>query len=125
MSKKTLNKANLEKLGADELAALVQGSAALQRRARMELSAAQGPADVAADLRKRFVSLRRSTSYIDWRKQLSSSMYPSFAIISSRRRRATHAGRASGATHLPSWWVMVPLSWSGGLRRSEFGLVLH
>lgn len=40
MSKKTLNKANLEKLGAEKLAELVmdlvQGSAALQRRARME-----------------------------------------------------------------------------------------
>lgn len=73
MSKKTLNKDNLEKLGAEKLAALVmelvQGSAALQRRARMELSAAQGPKDVAADLRKRFASLRRSTSYVDWRKQ--------------------------------------------------------
>ena len=73
MSKKTLNKANLENLGADKLAALVmelvQGNAALQRRARMELSAAQGPKDVAADLRKRFASLRRSTSYLDWRKQ--------------------------------------------------------
>ena len=73
MSKKTLNKANLERLGADKLAALVmelvQGNAALQRRARMELSAAQGPRDVAADLRKRFASLRRSTSYVDWRKQ--------------------------------------------------------
>ena len=73
MSKKTLNKANLEKLGPEKLAALVmdlvQGSAALQRRARMELSAAQGPRDVAADLRKRFASLRRSRSYVDWRKQ--------------------------------------------------------
>lgn len=73
MSKKTLNKANLEKLGPEKLAALVmdlvQGNAALQRRARLELSAAQGHKDVAADLRKRFVSLRRSTSYVDWRKQ--------------------------------------------------------
>ena len=73
MSKKTLNAENLEKLGAERLAALVmdlvQGSAALQRRARMELSAAQGPKEIAADLRKRFASLRRSTSYIDWRKQ--------------------------------------------------------
>lgn len=73
MSKKSLNKTNLEKLGADRLAALVmdlvQGSAALQRRARMELSAAQGPSDVAADLRKRFAALRRSTSYVGWRKQ--------------------------------------------------------
>lgn len=73
MSKKTLNKTNLEKLGVEKLAALVmelvQGNAALQRRARMELSAAQGPKDVAADLRKRFASLRRSTSFVDWRKQ--------------------------------------------------------
>ena len=73
MSKKTLNQANLEKLGAEKLAALVmdlvQGSAALQRRARMELSAAQGPKEVAADLRKRFASLRRATSFVDWRKQ--------------------------------------------------------
>lgn len=73
MAKKTLNAENLEKLGAERLAALVmdlvQGSAALQRRARMELSAAQGPKEIAADLRKRFASLRRSTSYVDWRKQ--------------------------------------------------------
>jgi hypothetical protein len=48
---------------------LVQGNAALQRRARMELSAAQGPKDVAADVRKRFASLRRATSFVDWRKQ--------------------------------------------------------
>ncbi|TMV67004.1 hypothetical protein FGG78_32590, partial [Thioclava sp. BHET1] len=73
MSKKTLNHANLQNLGAEKLAELVmelvQGSAALQRRARMELSAAQGPEEVAADLRKRFASLRRSTSFVDWRKQ--------------------------------------------------------
>lgn len=73
MAKKTLNAANLEQLGAERLAVLVmdlvQGSAALQRRARMELSAAQGPKEIAADLRKRFASLRRSTSYVDWRKQ--------------------------------------------------------
>jgi hypothetical protein len=73
MSKRTLNKTNLEKLGAEKLAELVMdlvaGSAALQRRARMEISAAQGPKDVAADIRKRFASLRRSTGFIDWSKQ--------------------------------------------------------
>lgn len=73
MSRKTLNKANLEKLGAEKLAALiidlVQGSAALQRRARMELSAVQGPKEVAADIRKRFASLRRSSTFVDWSKQ--------------------------------------------------------
>ena len=73
MSKKALNKANLVKLGADSLAdlvlELVEGSAALQRQARMVLSAAQGPKEVAADIRKRFASLRRSTSFISWRQQ--------------------------------------------------------
>ena len=73
MSKKALNKANLIKLGADGLAdlvlELVEGSAALQRQARMALSAAQGPKEVAADIRKRFASLRRSTSFISWRQQ--------------------------------------------------------
>ncbi len=73
MSKKTLNKLNLEGLGAEKLAELVmelvQGSAALQRRARMELSAAQGHKEIAADVRKRFASLRRSKSWLDWRKQ--------------------------------------------------------
>ena len=73
MAKTTLNKANLKKLGTEHLAdlilELVQGSLALQRRVRMELSAASGPKDVASDIRKRFVSLRRSTSFVDWRKQ--------------------------------------------------------
>lgn len=73
MAKKTLNAENLEQLGSERLAALVmdlvQGSAVLQRRARLELSAALGPKEIAADLRKRFASLRRSTSYVDWRKQ--------------------------------------------------------
>jgi hypothetical protein len=75
MSKKTLNKQNLERLGAEKLAELVmelvQGNAALQRRARMELSAAQGPKEIAADVRKRFASLRRSKSWINWRNQRS------------------------------------------------------
>ena len=35
----------------------------------MALSAAQGPKEVAVDLRKRLASLRRSTSFVDWRKQ--------------------------------------------------------
>ncbi|MGY3438836.1 MULTISPECIES: DUF6880 family protein [unclassified Marinovum] len=73
MSRKTLNQKNLEALGPERLAALVmelvQGSAPLKTRARMELSAAQGPTEVAADLRKRFATIRRSRSYIGWRKQ--------------------------------------------------------
>lgn len=68
MAKKTLNAENLETLGAGRLAGLVmdlvQGNAAVQRRARIELTAAQGPKDITADLRKGFVSIWRSTSYV-------------------------------------------------------------
>ena len=88
MSKKTLNKANLERLGAPKLAdlvmELVQGSAALQRRARMELSAAQGPKEVTADLRKRFASMRLSRSYVDWRKQRA--LKPPCSLVLRARR---------------------------------------
>lgn len=48
---------------------LVQGAAALQRRARMELSAAQVPREGTEDLRKWFASLRCSQIYVGWRKQ--------------------------------------------------------
>ena len=71
MSKKSLNKANLTALGAERLAELLlevtTGNAALQRRLRLELSAAQGPKEVAREVRKRFAALRRSTSFVDWR----------------------------------------------------------
>src|SRR6056297_1055528 len=73
MSRKTLNKTNLERLGtaalADLVLDLVAGNAALQRQARMALSAAQGPKDMAADIRKRFATLRRASAFLDWRKQ--------------------------------------------------------
>jgi hypothetical protein len=73
MSRKTLNKTNLERLGsaalADLVLDLVAGNAALQRQARMALSAAQGSQDVAADIRKRVASLRRATGFLDGRKQ--------------------------------------------------------
>ncbi|WP_120632623.1 DUF6880 family protein [Ruegeria sp. EL01] len=73
MSRKTLNKNNLIALGAETLAELLlditQGNATQQRRLRMELSAHVGASDVARDIRKRFSSLRRSTSYIEWRQQ--------------------------------------------------------
>ena len=69
MSKKSLNKVNLTALGAERLAELLlevtSGDAAAQRRVRLELSAAQGPAEVARDVRKRFAALRRASSFVD------------------------------------------------------------
>lgn len=73
MARKSLNKSNLVALGAEALADLlleaVKGDAARQRRVRMALSADLGVTDVAADLRKRFASLRRAQSFISWRAQ--------------------------------------------------------
>lgn len=73
MSKKTLNKDNLSALGLGRLADLLlevsTGSAEIKRRLRLELSHNLGPAELARDVRKRLASLRRSTSFVGWRKR--------------------------------------------------------
>lgn len=73
MSKTSLTKKNLVPLGAERLADLLlevtKGSAALQRRVRLELSASQGAAEVMQDVRKRYGSLRRATGRVSWRKR--------------------------------------------------------
>ena len=73
MSKKTLNKANLADLGADRLADLLievsQGSADIKRRLRLELSHNLGATELAHEVRKRLTSLRKSKSFVSWRKR--------------------------------------------------------
>ncbi|SFE96345.1 hypothetical protein SAMN04488523_11366 [Sulfitobacter brevis] len=73
MSKKTLNHSNLEALGAEQLAALLMevstGSADIKRRLRLELSHRLGAAELAHDVRKRLASIRKSTSFVGWRKR--------------------------------------------------------
>ncbi|MCC1494701.1 DUF6880 family protein [Cognatishimia sp. F0-27] len=73
MAGKALNKANLAALGAETLADLllecVKGDAARQRRVRMALAADLGPEAVAADVRKRFASIRRGRSFISRKTQ--------------------------------------------------------
>lgn len=75
MSKKTLNQINLQALGAEQLAALLievsAGSADIKRRLRLELSHNLGASELARDVSKRLVSLRRSTSRVGWRKRKS------------------------------------------------------
>lgn len=72
MSKKTLNKKNLVSLGADRLADLClelgEGSAEIKRRLRLELTHAAGHDALAAEVRKRIATIRRSTSYVEWNK---------------------------------------------------------
>lgn len=73
MSKKTLNTENLAALGAERLAALLMevstGSADIKRRLRLELSHNLGPEELARDVRKRLVSIRRSKSRVGWRQR--------------------------------------------------------
>ncbi|WP_420380867.1 DUF6880 family protein [Marivita sp.] len=73
MSKTALNKKNLVTLGADVLADLlleaVKGDAARQRQVRRVLSVDQTPEEGASDIRKRFATLRRATSFISWKGQ--------------------------------------------------------
>ena len=73
MSKKTLNKANLAHLGTDRLADLLievsQGSADIKRRLRLELSHNLGVTELAHEVRKRLASLRKSKSFVSWRKR--------------------------------------------------------
>ena len=71
-SDKTLNAKNLAALGAERLAELLlelaTGDAAAKRRLRLELASRSGGSDVAAEIRKRLVSIARSKSFVDWRK---------------------------------------------------------
>lgn len=73
MSKKTLNTANLAALGADQLAELLMeistGSADIKRRLRLELSYNLGADDLAHEVRKRLASLRKSNTFVGWRKR--------------------------------------------------------
>lgn len=71
-SKKTLNAANLEALGAKRLSELLidiaEGDGAVKRRLRLELAASGAPETVAAEVRKRLVQIARARTFVDWRK---------------------------------------------------------
>jgi hypothetical protein len=71
-SEKTLSVKNLAGLGAERLAELVlelsAGDAAAKRRLRLELASRSGGADVAAEIRKRLVTIAKARSFVDWRK---------------------------------------------------------
>lgn len=71
-SKKTLNAKNLIALGAKRLAELLielsTGDAAAKRRLRLELAGAQGPAEVAREVRKRLATIARSRSFVEWHR---------------------------------------------------------
>lgn len=69
-AKTTLNAKNLEALGAERLAELLveisTGNAAAKRHLRLALAAAQSPAELAREVRKRLTTIARSRSFVDW-----------------------------------------------------------
>ncbi|UWR21198.1 DUF6880 family protein [Sulfitobacter sp. S190] len=75
MSRKTLNKDNLVALGPDRLADLLlevsTGSADIKRRLRLELSHNLGASELAHEVRKRLAALRKSKTYVSWRRRKS------------------------------------------------------
>lgn len=72
-AKTTLNEKNLAALGPERLAALVMeivtGNAALKRQARTALLENAGGDALAAEVRKRLATIKRSTSFVDWDKR--------------------------------------------------------
>ncbi len=72
-SKTTLNAKNLQALGPARLAELLMelsaGDAAAKRRLRLELAGAQGPGDVAREVRRRLGQVARARGFVDWRRK--------------------------------------------------------
>ena len=72
-AKTTLNAKNLQALGAETLAdlvmSLVDGNAALKREARAALLELAGDGAMAAEVRKRLVSIKKARSFVNWKKK--------------------------------------------------------
>lgn len=72
-AKTTLNETNLRTLGAERLASLVMelttGNAALKRQAHAVLLEGAGGEALAAEVRKHFATIKRSTSSVGWRRR--------------------------------------------------------
>ena len=72
-SKRTLNAANLEALGARRLAELLvriaSGNRAARRRLRLELAGAEGPEALADVIQDRLATMGRARAFLDWRKR--------------------------------------------------------
>ena len=84
-SGKTLNAANLQALGAAQLAELLieisKGNAAAQRRLRLALAGSGGAAEAARAIIKRVGSIARARTWLDWQK-----IKPFVAELDTQRR---------------------------------------
>src|SRR3954447_15131059 len=109
-SKKTLNAANLEALGAARLAGLLmeisEGNAVVKRRLRMELVGEESPAEVAKEIRKRLATIARSRSFVDWqnRKTLVDDLH------AQRRAIVDQVAKRTSAEALDLMWRFLELA---------------
>jgi hypothetical protein len=109
-TKTTLNAHNLEALGAQRLAELLleisHGDAGAKRRLRMALAAAQSPADLAKEVRKRLATIARSQSFVDW-----SGVRSLAADLDAQRKAIVDTvGRADPAEALDLIWRFMELA---------------
>ena len=109
-SKRTLNAANLEVLGARRLAELLVGIAsgnrAARRRLRLELAEAEGPEALADEIRERLATIGRARAFLDWRKRRD-------LAVDLEIHRETIAGRlaeADAAEALELMWRLTELA---------------
>ena len=109
-SKRTLDAANLEALGARRLAELLVGIAsgnrAARRRLRLELAGAEGPEALADEIQDRLATIGRARAFLDWRKRRD-------LAADLEIHRETIAGRvaeADPAKALELMWQMTELA---------------
>ena len=109
-TKRTLNAANLEVLGAQRLAEMLVGIAsgnrAARRRLRLELAEAEGPEALADEIRERLATIGRSCAFLDWRKRRE-------LAVDLEIHRETIAGRVAevdAAEALELMWRLTELA---------------
>ena len=109
-SKKTLNVKNLEALGAQRLAELLieisAGDAVAKRRLRLELAAAQSPAEVGREVRKRLATIGRSRSFVDWHKTKALAD----DLEAQRRAIVEQVAKHDGSDALDLMWRFMALA---------------
>src|SRR5579863_8860335 len=109
VSQKTLNKKNLEALGAERLAELLievsSGNASAKRRIRLELASAQSPLEVAKEVRKRLTTIARSRSFVDWQNRRGL-----VDDLETQRRAIHQVAKADPADGFELMWRFIALA---------------
>ena len=111
-AKLSLTAKNLAALGADRLAELLievtAGDAAAQRRLRLAVAETAGPDQVAQAVRKRLAVIKKSRSFVDWRK-----LGPLVSDLANQRRAIVDVvGKIDPETAVDLLWRFMDLATS-------------